>query len=121
MAKQVIGHCPICSHKLTATRLSCSKCQTDISGEFELSPFDYLSKEQLAFILIYIKNQGNIKAIEKELGISYPTVKKCFDEIIVALGYKVNDTGLSRSDILYKLKNDEISFDEAEKLLKEIK
>ncbi|MDO9630169.1 MAG: DUF2089 family protein, partial [Acholeplasmataceae bacterium] len=37
------------------------------------------------------KNRGNIKQIEKELNISYPTVKKMLDEVIVGLGYSVED------------------------------
>lgn len=121
MAKQVIGHCPICQSKLKVAKLVCTSCQTELAGEFELSAFDYLSREQLAFIIVYIKNQGNIKAIEKELGVSYPTVKKLLDEVITALGYKVEENPiLSRYDVLAQLKSGKIDFEEAERLLKEI-
>ena len=33
--------------------------------------------------------QGNIKEVEKELDISYPTVRSKLDDVISSLGYKV--------------------------------
>lgn len=116
---QVIGECPVCKSDLKVTKLSCTHCSTEISGDFTLSKFNYLSKEHLYFIEVFIKNKGNIKQIEKELGISYPTVKKNLDEVIVSLGYQVNDEEKEkRSDILAKLEKGELSASEAAKLLK---
>ena len=120
MQKHVIGECPICNHDLFVTKLECTNCHTEISGQFQLSKFNYLSKEHLYFIELFIKNKGSIKQLEKELNISYPTVKKMLDEVIVSLGYKIeeetNDT--NREEILNKLAKGEISKDEAFKLLK---
>jgi hypothetical protein len=121
MHKHVIGHCPICEERLLVTTLHCSSCTTDIKGEFLLSKFNYLEKSQLYFVEMFIKNKGNIKRIEKDLGISYPTVKKTLDEIILALGYTPEDDEpketLSKTAILEKLANKEITKDEAFKLL----
>lgn len=118
MKKNVIGYCPICNDKLTVKTLRCNKCETEISGEFLLTPFDYLSKEQLEFALIFIKNQGNIKNIEKTLKISYPTVKKNIDELCSALGFNSEiDNNPTREEVKRRLKNGEISFEEAEELL----
>lgn len=120
MKKNVIGYCPICNEKLMVKTLSCEHCNTDITGEFMLTPFDYLSKEQLQFALIFIKNQGNIKLIEKDLNISYPTVKKNIDDLINALGFnniKQEDAKPSRETVLRKLKNKEITLEEAERIL----
>lgn len=115
----VIGECPICKGDLIVSKLSCNHCKTEIAGQFILSKFNYLSKEDLYFIEVFIKNRGNIKQIEKELGISYPTVKKNLDEVIVALGYKVDDKDdVDKADIFKKLENGEISAQEAAKLLK---
>ncbi len=54
-----------------------------------------------------MKNQGNIKAVEKEMNISYPTVKKILNDVLVTLGYeKVKDNGADkRREILEKLAN----------------
>ena len=129
MKKNVIGYCPICHEKLTAKTLRCDNCDTEITGEFNLSPFDYLTQEQLDFALVFIKCEGNIKAIEKNLNISYPSVKKNIDDLIKALGMNnvtTIDTAelaknkalpMSREEVGKMLKNGEITFEEAEKLL----
>jgi len=127
MKKNVIGYCPICNEKLIAKTLRCDNCDTEITGEFNLSPFDYLTKEQLDFALVFIKCEGNIKAIEKNLNISYPSVKKNIDDLINALGMNnvntieaselTDNKKLSREEVGKMLKNGEITFEEAEKLL----
>ncbi|MCR5564894.1 MAG: DUF2089 domain-containing protein [Gammaproteobacteria bacterium] len=118
MKKQVIGKCPICNHDLYVKTLRCEECETEVTGEFTLSPFDYLTKEQIEFALVFIQNEGNIKGIEKSLNISYPTVKKNIDDLVRALGFTVEEENMvSRDDIKRKLKNGEITFDEAEDLL----
>jgi hypothetical protein len=115
----VIGECPICKSDLKVTKLSCTHCGTELSGDFKLSKFNYLSKEHLYFIEVFIKNRGSIKAIEKELRISYPTVKKNLDEVIVSLGYEVSEEEkVKKSEIFEKLEKGEITALEAAKLLK---
>ncbi len=126
----IITSCPVCKHDLHVTKLECDHCGTTIDGSFTLSKFNYLDAEKLYFIEIFVKNRGNIKAVEKELNISYPTVKKMLDEAIEELGYNVDQTleteetekevekGASRVDVLEKLNKKLISFEEAMKLLK---
>lgn len=124
MKNKIIGKCPICSQNLTVTELTCNMCNTKISGNFTLSKFDYLTPSQQEFALIFLKNAGNIKMVEKELNISYPTVKKNIDDLISALGFeKINVSAIekpTKEEVLKALKNGEIGFDEAEKILEEI-
>lgn len=121
MSKQLLGECPICEAKLVVSELKCPECQTKISGSFALSKFDYLSKEQQDFALVFIKNEGNIKAIEKELNISYPTVKKLLSDTITNLGFSTNiNVKPDKETILQKLKAGEIDFDEAEFMIGEL-
>ena len=122
MKKSIIGYCPICHDKLVVKTLRCNHCDTEITGDFTLNPFDYLSKDQLDFALVFIKNQGNIKSIEKDLGISYPTVKKNIEELLKALNMKASiDCDVSceelREDTKRRLKNGEITFEDAERIL----
>ena len=117
MKKSIIGYCPVCNEKLVVKTLRCNHCDTEITGDFSLTPFDYLSKEQLDFALVFIKNQGNIKNIEKELGISYPTVKKNIDDLCYALNMKPTNDNNLREETKRKLKNGEITFEEAERIL----
>ena len=119
MIKNVIGACPICDSDLKVTRLKCSQCETEISGSFQLSKFNYLSKEHLYFIEVFIKNRGSIKQIEKELGISYPTVKKNLDDVIQSLGYEVSEEEkMKKDDIFKRLERGEITALEAANLIK---
>lgn len=82
------GQCPVCTEKLEITRLSCPKCSTIIEGSFQPCEFCRLPKDELEFIKVFIKNRGSIKEVEKELGISYPTVRAKLDTVINSLGLK---------------------------------
>lgn len=108
---------------LVITEIQSKQRDITIKGAFQLSKFDYLTKEQQYFIEVFIKNQGNIKQIEKELGISYPTVKKNLEEVTVALGYKVDKPADDdkRVEVLEKIRNGELSIEQAEQLLKKYK
>ena len=117
---KLLSHCPVCSKKLKAIRLKCNSCNTVIDNEFELSKFDYLNNEQLYFIETFIRCRGNIKEVERELGISYPTVRSKLDEVIESLGYLAKETKVKQDnkDILSALENGDISVDEAISKLK---
>ncbi|MBC5628810.1 DUF2089 domain-containing protein [Clostridium sp. NSJ-6] len=118
---KLLSRCPVCSNKLKAIRLRCNSCNTVIENEFELSKFDYLSTDQLYFVETFIKCRGSIKEVEKELGISYPTVRAKLDEVIESLGYSARETKVKQDnkDILDSLKNGDISVDEAISKLKD--
>jgi len=120
MKHEVIGTCPVCGNDLTVTKLSCSVCHTEISGDFALSKFSALSKDDLYFIETFVKVSGNIREMEKSLGISYPTVKKTLDGIIIKLGFETIDPlpEVDEEEILEKLKNKEISVEEAAQYLR---
>ncbi|MFW5786719.1 MAG: DUF2089 domain-containing protein [Halanaerobiales bacterium] len=125
MAHDLIGKCPVCGENLRITRLKCHHCHTEIKGDFELDKFLRLKKEQLEFVEVFIKSRGNIKEVEREMGISYPTVRNKLDEVIESLGYNAEDspddtTAEKRKDILDSLEKGEIDSQEAVDLLKKI-
>ncbi|WP_292611634.1 DUF2089 domain-containing protein [Methanobacterium sp. BAmetb5] len=117
LKREVPGNCPICKSETKVTEIYCKNCDTTIRGEFELCKFCRLNEEQKYFVEVFIKNRGNIKEIEKELGISYPTVRNKLDEVISSLGYKLEKPAINQKEILEKLSKGEISKDEALKLL----
>jgi hypothetical protein len=120
MKKEVIGKCPVCEENLKVSRLSCKNCGTSIHGEFELCTFCKLSEDHKTFAMVFIKNRGNIKEIEKELGISYPTVRGKLDDVIMALGFSVEKkVQVDKQAILKQLSSGEITKEEALKLLSE--
>lgn len=124
MRNQMIGKCPVCSRELEVARLQCPHCGTGIDGRFQICRFCQLTREQEEFVGIFLKSRGNIREVEREMGISYPTVRSRLDEVIRALGYKVesDEAEIARSqrrkEILEALSAGEISSDEAIKMLK---
>ncbi|WP_425448719.1 DUF2089 domain-containing protein [Dethiothermospora halolimnae] len=120
MKKEVIGRCPVCSHELDVTKVHCDYCDTTIEGKFSLCKFCKLTNEEKFFVEVFIKNRGNIKEIEKELGISYPTVRNKLENVIKSLGYDTKYTSnVNKKEILNKLSSGEITTEEAVKLLQE--
>lgn len=112
------GICPVCGHGLSISKLNCGYCSTKIEGEFTQCKFCQLPDEQRDFIEVFIKCRGNIKDIEKELGISYPTVRNRLDTIIEALGYRVEKTVVTdwkvkKQEIINALDSGEITAEEA--------
>ena len=82
-----ISNCPICNGDLVITEVKCHNCKSEVRGRFRPNRFNLFSKEQLYFIEVFLKTEGNIKLVEKELGISYPTVKGKLQKVIETLGY----------------------------------
>lgn len=113
--KKVISRCPICNNELTVVRLKCDSCDTVIENNFRLSKFDYLSDEELYFTETFIRCRGNIKEVEKELGISYPTVRSKLDAVIKRLGYEAgpDEQSVKREEVLKALENGEITAEQA--------
>ncbi len=87
MANPVIAKCPICAGPLQVVRLECDACGTRLEGSFTLGRFHSLSQEQLEFLETFIRARGSFKDVERELGISYPTVRSRLDAVIRALGF----------------------------------
>lgn len=119
------GRCPVCQERLDVTRLNCPQCDTAIDGRFDGCKFCQLTTEQRSFIATFIKSRGNIKEVERELGISYPTVRGRLDQVIQALGYRVEPRdaaaqALKRKEILDRLSKGELSAEEAVKQIKEL-
>jgi hypothetical protein len=110
---------------MVITSLKCPSCETTISGKFKLDKFSRLKKEHLEFIEVFVKSRGNIKEVERELGISYPTVRNKLDEVIHALGHDIeqspdDEMAEKRKEVLKRLENGDISAAEAVEELGEI-
>jgi hypothetical protein len=142
MARDVISTCPVCEGELLISRLHCRSCGTALEGEFGVGRFGRLSKEQLALLESFLRARGNLKEMERELGISYPTVRGRVDALVRALdladgddhdvepmeaAFAANaedaaesDTAAGRREILERLSRREIGADEAAAALREL-
>src|ERR1700730_10418113 len=85
--RPLILKCPSCDGNLTITSLGCPECSINIVGEFALPQLLKLTRAQIDFIEVFIKNRGIIREVERELGVSYPTVRARLDDVIQGLGY----------------------------------
>ena len=86
-----ISQCPCCDEALKITKLQCCKCGMEISNTFELSVFDSLTRDQYSFLMAFLKQRGNLKNVQNDLGLSYPAAKKKLDDILIALELATED------------------------------
>jgi hypothetical protein len=86
MVHDVIATCPVCSGELTIARLHCRSCGTALEGEFGVGRFGRLDRDQMGLLESFLRSRGNLKEMERELGISYPTVRGRVDALIRSLG-----------------------------------
>ena len=94
MPHDVIATCPVCSGQLAVTRLRCGECGTTIEGEFTVGRFGRLAKDQLVVLESFLRSRGNLRDMERELGISYPTVRARVEALVRALGFGPRDGGV---------------------------
>lgn len=87
--RPLILKCPSCSGDLTVTQLHCQSCDIGIEGEFSVPALLRLNRAQLDFVEVFLKNRGIIREVERELGVSYPTVRARLDEVIDAIGFNL--------------------------------
>ena len=87
MPHDVIATCPVCLQELSVTRLHCRSCGTTLEGDFTVGRFGRLSREQLALLESFLRSRGNLRDMERELGISYPTVRSRVEALVRALGF----------------------------------
>ncbi len=133
MTRDVISTCPVCSSELAITRLQCRGCGTAIEGEFSVGRFGRLNREQLTLLESFLRARGNAKELERELKVSYPTVRARIDSLVRALGLadgapigddgddvsgRAGDSAELRRDVLERLARHEITADEAAILLR---
>lgn len=115
------GTCPFCGGDLQVEALRCTDCRTRIEGRFDLLPFHRLSTAELRFLLRFLQHWGNLSRLAREMGVSYPTVRARYRELLETLGLEVTGeeempegkSFLSPQEVLEALERGEISVDEA--------
>jgi hypothetical protein len=86
MQREVISNCPVCESQLRVTRLHCNTCGTTIEGEFTVGRFARLNRDQFGLLESFLRSRGNLRELERELGVSYPTVRNRVEALLRALG-----------------------------------
>ena len=138
MPHDVISTCPVCSNELAVTRLHCRSCGTTLEGDFSVGRFGRLNRDQLTLLESFLRSRGNLRDMERELGISYPTVRSRVEALVRALGFgpraDADDlegvgpeaaaadivVGRTREEILQALARHEMSADDAAAAIRDL-
>lgn len=78
--------CPVCSTRLQITQLGCPNCGTGISGSFRPCDFCGLDDADRDLLRVFLASRGNMKELERHLGVSYPTARARFEDMLRKLG-----------------------------------
>lgn len=120
------SQCPICGGEVVVTRINCRNCNTNIEGRFSSRTFSQLTPSQMDFVETFVRSEGKITRMEKELNLSYPTIRKLLHDVIRALGYEPGAeeelaelSEEERQQILNDLDSGDISLEDALKKLQE--
>ncbi len=108
--------CPVCGASLVLTRLSCSACDSELSGAFETCEFCVLTDGDREMLRVFLNSRGNMKELERHLGVSYPTARARFDDLLGRLGLKPPESDPT-VEVLEALARGEIDVDEADRRL----
>lgn len=119
--------CPVCASELVITRLQCPACGTEVAGSFRPGRLINAPEPHASLLELFLRVRGNAKELERELGVSYPTVRARLDRALAAAGLDQGAAGVSndekaarRSAILDELERGVIGAAEAARRLREV-
>ena len=71
------GQCPLCSERLLVSEYEyeCGSCGGTIRGHFERCDLCALPPDLLHFVRLFLHVGGNLRKVERRLGLSDPTVE----------------------------------------------
>lgn len=127
--RKILEKCPSCGNDLEVTRLNCKACDTVVLGHFDPCRFCKLSPDSMSFLEAFVKSRGNVKEMERELGISYWLVRGKLNDLIKELGFEAESIPdadeavikTQRQAILSQVDRGEIDAAEAATLLAQLK
>lgn len=76
----------MCGDHLHVTRLGCPSCGTGLTGEFRPCEFCGLDDADRDLLRVFLTSRGNMKDVERHLGVSYPTARARYDDLLRRLG-----------------------------------
>jgi hypothetical protein len=112
--------CPVCADRLVTTRLGCASCGSELAGHFEPCEFCALDAGDLDLVRVFLASRGNIRELEKHLGVSYPTARLRLTAVLRRLGLDGDDLAepqLTREQVLAEVAAGALTPVEAQQLL----
>lgn len=115
--------CPVCGHHLAVTRLGCASCGSELAGVFSTCEFCALNDADNDLLRVFLASRGNLREVERHLGVSYPTARLRFDRLLEKLGLAdvpEEDVPLNREQILSEVASGALPPEEAARLLADL-
>jgi hypothetical protein len=113
--------CPVCGDRLSVTRLGCGNCGTELAGVFSPCAFCSLNETETEMLRVFLASRGNLRDLEKHLGVSYPTARLKFNQLLEKLGLagttEAAPAELTRDQVLAEVASGALSPTEAASLL----
>jgi hypothetical protein len=98
---------------LVIERVSIPEKGIAVEGAFTLPELARLSLEDQVFVTAFLRSHGSIKEMEQVFGVSYPTIKARLNRISSQLQFIETNPSPSRAEVLERLKNGEITAEQA--------
>ena len=115
--------CPVCGDHLAVTRLGCASCGSELAGIFGSCEFCALERKDLDTLKVFLVSRGNLREVEKHLGVSYPTARQRFGELLEKLGLAgeaEQPRVLTRDQILSEVASGALSPEQAQQFLESL-
>ncbi|MCB0826162.1 MAG: DUF2089 domain-containing protein [Armatimonadetes bacterium] len=117
--------CPITGEQLYISELTAEKSGITIRGKFKVPLTAALDEENQRILDVFLRSRGVFSTMEKELGLSYPTVRARVDTMLAAMGLepiktekKESVTPEEKRKILQQLEDGAITPEEAKTKLR---
>ena len=115
--------CPVCGAQLAIIRLGCAACGTELAGVFQPCEFCALNDKEIEMLRVFLSSRGNLREVEKYLGVSYPTARLRFAELLEKLGLgeaAEPEPALTQDQILSVVASGALSPAEAQELIDQL-
>ncbi len=121
--------CPVSGGELYVSELTCEESGVTIRGKFRIPEQAALDEDKQAFLKVFLRARGVISTVEKEMGISYPTVRARLDGLLHELNLAPIKEDLAKKkrlderkrQILKDLEDGKLSPEQAKKKVRGLK
>lgn len=124
----ILASDPVLGKPLWITELQTEDGDVTIRHRWPMPKMLGLTQEEAHFLTTFLRCRGVISSVEKELGISYPTVTKRLDALLHSLDLRPVErterqpaSSAARLKVIEELERGDITAEEAKTRLKEVR
>src|SRR5512141_2951568 len=125
--RKLLTRDPVAGGDLFVSELTSEERGITVRGRFEIPRYSKLDEEQARFLETFLRCRGMLNSVERELGISYPTVRARLDALLGSLDMspikeepKKDKSAEKKKQILELLEKGDISAEQAKERLRAV-